>query len=122
MSRITITVTVEADESVVPLKLNDLRESIARTISEDYGTWNDQHGYESVSALVNKIRVDGLQWDKETSRLVQVGPVTPEVERLLMNGQRISAIKELRIQAGEAGEYLGLADAKAIVDEWEARR
>lgn len=117
----TITVKVTADESVLSLDLAEIRASIARTLCEDYSVNHDQHGYEEGHALLTGIKVDGQVWNHEKGALVGYEWITPEVERMLKEGRKINAIKQIREDAYNAGLPMGLAEAKAIVDKWSAR-
>lgn len=112
--RHTITISLSADETLLPLKVSDIRDSIARMISEDYSVHYDQHGYEDESALVSTINVDGYIWNHERGCFDEQYGIDEEAREHLLNGRKIHAIKRIREITN-----LGLGEAKAIADNWK---
>lgn len=117
----TITITVYADETKDKrVDLAEIRESIGRTLSEDYSEFHSQYGYEDVAALLTAINIDGRSWDPERGRLGDYPQyMDDEVITHLREGRKIQAIKQIRVNADAAGEYIGLGDAKALADNWK---
>lgn len=120
MARHTITITLDGAEDDNLLNLNDVREAVAAVIAQDFGAWNDQHGYQYDNGLVKAFSIDGRPYDTEGHRLAEYAThFTAEVIDHLMNGRKIQAIKTLRANADAAGISLGLGEAKALADNWK---
>lgn len=66
----TFAVTVEVDDSKVPLQEDSIAEGIATLITEFYGTDSTElHGWNETSATVDTVWVDGRRYDKDSSVL-----------------------------------------------------
>lgn len=119
MTKYKITIEVEADESVLPLKVEDVKAGIATYIDEYFTDSYPQHGWEEVSALVETITVDRRKYGRKSKTLEPMPEwITPEVADYCLQGKKIQAIKEVRMISHDAGTPLGLAEAKQIVDDY----
>lgn len=120
MAKHTITITLDGAEDDNLLNLADVRDAVAIAIAQDFGEWNDQHGYERDNGLVRAFSIDSRAYDPEKHRLEELPEhFTPEVIDYLMGNQKIKAIKAIRQNAIDAGLPMGLAEAKALVDNWK---
>ena len=116
----TTTVRLEVDMHGNPLNLTDVQDAIAAVIAQDFGDWNDQHGYQHDNGLTTGFSIDGRPYDKEKRHLAEYAEhFTPEVIDHLMNGRKIQAIKTIRENSHNSGMPLGLGEAKALADNWK---
>lgn len=66
---------------------------------------------------VTRVRVDGREFDPEHGEL-EASPINADIDRMIMEGRTIQAIKELRSN----DPNLSLMGAKELVDKWRASR
>lgn len=117
MKTYKIVVEVTADEADRLLNTEDVRLAIAGVIRDDFTSEGALLGYDEVSALVSRIRIDGREYDLHTATLEET-PINADIANLIAEGKTILAIRELRA----ANEGMSLMEAKTLVDNWRARR
>jgi len=113
-----IVIDVTADESDRLLDTETVRLAIGNELAEYFtDAASDLGGWDEVSALITRIRVDGREYDI-ARRTLEVTPINAEIAEDIMLGRKIQAIKALRAN----NEGMTLIEAKDLVDKWAANR